>query len=175
MADTSLATTGHSVLPLREIASAAGGTHPAILKQFGSRLGFLAALASLQWQRATALLDQADDTPLALALAGVEFAIDNPDRFRLMYDPALWQAVGEAGRHSTRVGQELRAFELARDENYLRFLAAMGSDVTELEVRKVTALLTGLCFEFVNERLYDGDKQLQLAHAEELLRSVIDG
>lgn len=169
-AEAALSVVGHPRLVLRSIAQAAGGTHPAILKQFGSQLGFMAALAARQWARANARLEAAGKDVLSVAMADITFAVDHPAEFRVMYDHEIWTRATETARSGPpREQLALQLVESARDRNFEILVAAFPPDHDPLTVRLVAALLTGLSFEFANERLYQGHRKKQLAHAKELL------
>jgi hypothetical protein len=173
-ADAELATQPHAVLSLGAAAAACGARAPSLHKAFGSHAGFLATLAALQWERATKAVRAAGPTPLERALADIEFAIDNPHRFRLMYEGQLWSMVTDpAYEGPTREREGLEAMERYRDENFEVLQETISDDPNDPKVRLVAALLTGLSFEFVNERLFRGDREMQLKHAEELLGRVL--
>lgn len=173
-ADRMLTESGHDTISLRDIAAAAGGTHPAVLKQFGSQLGFMAELAARQWYLASAALEASDSSPMGMALADIEYSTRHPHRFRLMYDPHLWDRLTDPERHSPgRERLALERMEGARDANYLVLEQAMSDAGLGNRTRLVASLLTGLAFEFVNERLFDGDIDKQLAHARDLLGMVV--
>lgn len=174
-ADRALGKRPHQELTLGLVAGEIGGTPPTLHTAHGSLIGFHARLAALQWERANAALDASPRTPMGLAMADIEFAIDNPNRFLLMYDPKLWRrqsdkALGKAPARERAALQEMAA---ERNDNYRRFDYALGGKGKESRTRLVTSLLTGLCFEFVCERLFQGDRERQLAHAKELLQMVL--
>lgn len=169
-AERMLPTVGHTGLVLRAVAAKAKCSHAAILKQFGSQVGFLATLAAHQWERATEALAAVDQDIISVAMADIAFAIDHPAEFRLMYDHELWsQVMARDAERPVRERKALEQLELARDANYELVLEAFQTERDPLRVRLVASLLTGLSFEFVNERLYQGDRERQLAHARELL------
>lgn len=172
-ADAELAGRPHSELTLGVVAKACGKQPPSLHKAFGSHIGFLATLAAMQWERATAAAQGSGTTPMDLALGDIRFAIEHPHRFRLMYEGALWSiATDPAHQGPEREREGLEAMERYRDANYTLFEGVMQGR-SEREVRLVAALLTGLSFEFVNERLFDGKHEEQLAHARELLAMVL--
>ncbi|MGO2751284.1 MAG: TetR/AcrR family transcriptional regulator [Pseudoclavibacter sp.] len=86
----------HSSISLRELAREAGVSHNAPYHHFGDKNGLFKRLGEVSMQR---LVDQfsAADAPgldarnraLALAVAYVEFAVDNPHAFALIYDPEV--------------------------------------------------------------------------------------
>jgi len=174
-AEGALPMLGHHRLVLRSIAKAVGVTHPAILKQFGSQNGFLAALAARQWERANERLQTVGDDVLSVAMADIGFAIEHPAEFRLMYDHEIWFCATSTHKvGSPREQLALRLLEEARNRNYLHVMATFQRDYDPLTVRLVAALVTGLSFEFVNERLYQGDVHQQLKHAKQLLQLALN-
>jgi hypothetical protein len=173
-ADAELATQPHAALSLGVVAAACGARGPSLHKAFGSHAGFLATLAAMQWERATVAARAAGSDPLEIALADIAFAIDHPHRFRLMYDGALWTMVTDPAYDGPpREREALAALERYRDENFALLQESLADDPDPLRVRMVAALLTGLSFEFVNERLYQGDREQQLAHARERVGRVV--
>lgn len=173
-ADQMLDASGHDMLSLRDIAAAAAGTHPAILKQFGSQVGFLAELAARQWDHLAAAMPVGGTDVVAVVLADIAYAIDHPHRFRLMYSDVLWNKRTDPNyRGNAREHLALERMEVARDANFLTLETAMREAGQAKRTRLVAALLTGLSFEFVNERLFQGDRARQLAHAEELVGMVL--
>lgn len=173
-AERMLPTTGHHGLLLRAVAAEAGYSHAAIIKQFGSQVGFLAALAARQWDRATAAVAAVPQEILAVAMADITFAVDHPAAFRLMYEHELWQRVNARdAERPVREQAALAMLEEARNTNYGAVSAAFAQERDQLRVRLVASLLTGLSFEFVNEGLYQGHRAEQLDHAEKLLKLAL--
>jgi AcrR family transcriptional regulator len=91
-----LAQKPHSSISLRELAREADVSHNAPYHHFGDKTGLFKRLGEVSMQR---LVDQflAADAPgldsqeraLALGAAYVEFAVDNPHAFTLIYDPEV--------------------------------------------------------------------------------------
>ncbi|MDN4641812.1 TetR/AcrR family transcriptional regulator [Agreia sp. PsM10] len=92
-------TTGHTELSLREVARVAGVSHNAPYHHFGDRTALLKRLSERSMAE---LLDsltraQADlaptDSPrahlVAVGAAYIEYAARYPERFRIIYDPAV--------------------------------------------------------------------------------------
>lgn len=94
-----LRTTGHPELSLREVARVAGVSHSAPYHHFGDRTALLKRLSERSMAE---LLDSlvaaqaqasADDSPrarlVAIGFAYVQYASEFPERFRIIYDPAV--------------------------------------------------------------------------------------
>jgi AcrR family transcriptional regulator len=91
-----LETQSASELSLREVARQAGVSHNAPYHHYGDRAGLLTSLAVramselLEVQRAAALHD---DEPigqlLAIGLAYVNYAVEHPNAFALIFDPEM--------------------------------------------------------------------------------------
>jgi len=95
---------GVSALTLRGVARRAGVSHAAPAHHFGDLLGLLRALAdesfeALRAHMRAAMRDAADpgDALRRSGVAYVEFATQNPGRFRAMFHPAI---VHQSGRPS---------------------------------------------------------------------------
>lgn len=175
-ADKELKRAPHSTFTLGALARACGKKVPSVHKAFGNHLEFLATLAAMQWERFETALRQSDGTPMGVALAAVAFAVDHANRFGLMYDPALWRGVD--GEEETDVSSATRAdgfalLKRARDNAFTQVEHAIAPVFGDLRVRLIASLVTGLSFEFAYERLFDGDRAKQLAHAEELIGMVL--
>lgn len=169
-----LQTEPHQALTFPCIANIVGSHAPSLYRAFGSPTGFLALLAARQWERATAAIDGGDGSPLGVALADVSFAIHNPHRFSLLYASDLWHAaLDDAIPKHAKERTALETMVAARNEHYVRFHYALGGTANENRIRLVASLVTGLSFEFINEKLFQGNRERQLGHAEELLRMVL--
>lgn len=177
-ADARLSERGHAELTFGMMAKdeAVLGTPPSLHKAFGSHAGFLAALAARQWERATEAVLAVQGGILELALADIAFAIDHPHRFRLMYEASLWSLVTAADYSGPeREHEALRQLEALRDRNYECFAKVLEPIAGEDGVRLIAALVTGLSFEFVNERHLSQSREEQLGHAAGLLRLALRG
>ncbi|KJC63963.1 TetR/AcrR family transcriptional regulator [Agreia bicolorata] len=94
-----LRTTGHTDLSLREIARTAGVSHNAPYHHFGDRTALLKRLSerSMSELLDALLAAQASADPeqsarahlVALGTAYVRYAAEYPERFRVIYDPAV--------------------------------------------------------------------------------------
>jgi len=116
---------GVSALTLRGVARRAGVSHAAPAHHFGDLLGLLRALAdeSFEALRAhmLAAMRDAPDAATALRRSGiayVEFATQNPGRFRAMFHPAIVDQSGrpsaaEAGAYDVLLGG-IRALNAGR-------------------------------------------------------------
>jgi AcrR family transcriptional regulator len=95
-----LAERGVAAFTLREVARRAGVSHAAPSHHFGDRGGLVRAivaesftlLGSALAEAASAAGDDPIDRIAAMGLAYVDFALDNPERYRLMFRTELSQA-----------------------------------------------------------------------------------
>src|ERR671919_1570106 len=95
-----LAERGVDGFTLREVARRAGVSHAAPSHHFGDRGGLIRAIVAesfeLLGEGLAAAASGAGDDPIhriaAMGLAYVEFALDNPERYRLMFRTELSQA-----------------------------------------------------------------------------------
>lgn len=175
-ADRRLEKFAHSGLTLAKVAKICGKSVPAAHKAFGSHLEFLASLSAMQWERFANSIQSSDGSALGVALAAVAFAIAHPHRFWLMYEPAVWAQVEhitalERSQEHTENGFVL--VERERDTAFALVTMAVDPHLGATKVRLIASLVTGLSFEYANERLYKGDRAQQMAEAEELLRMVL--
>jgi AcrR family transcriptional regulator len=104
-----IAERGPSGLSLRELARRAGVSHAAPTHHFGDKRGLLTAVAAEGYERLGATLRraQANGGFLEVGLAYLQFAIDQPAHFDVMFQPDLYDAddpaVVDARAASTRV------------------------------------------------------------------------
>src|SRR5918992_356002 len=94
-----LADRGVEGFTLREVARRAGVSHAAPSHHFGDRGGLVRAIVAESFDllgsrlaEASASGDDPMDRIAAMGLAYVEFALDNPERYRLMFRTELSQA-----------------------------------------------------------------------------------
>ena len=94
-----LAERGIEGFTLREVARRAGVSHAAPSHHFGDRAGLVRAIVAESFEllgsrlaEASAAGDDPMDRIAAMGLAYVEFALDNPERYRLMFRTELSQA-----------------------------------------------------------------------------------
>ncbi|HYJ54360.1 MAG TPA: TetR/AcrR family transcriptional regulator [Mycobacterium sp.] len=80
---------GADRVSLRELARAAGVSHAAPTHHFGDRRGLFTALAAQGWRKLAAALAQARPEFGDAALAYVQFAIDHPGHYEVMFDRSL--------------------------------------------------------------------------------------
>ena len=80
---------GADGVSLRELARAAGVSHAAPTHHFGDRRGLFTALAAQGWRKLAAALAQARPEFGDAALAYVQFAIDHPGHYEVMFDRSL--------------------------------------------------------------------------------------
>jgi AcrR family transcriptional regulator len=75
---------------LRELAREAGVSHAAPAHHFGDKAGLLTAIATEGYERlGAALRTHVDEGFLAVGLAYVQFAVEHPAHFEVMYRPDL--------------------------------------------------------------------------------------
>jgi AcrR family transcriptional regulator len=95
-----IARRGAAALSLRELAAAAGVSHGAPAHHFRDKAGLLTAVAAEGFDLLAVRLvaareggagDAGDDRFLAVGLAYVAFATEQPAHFQVMYDPALYR------------------------------------------------------------------------------------
>ena len=103
-----IAESGGPHFSLRELAKEVGTTHAAVYRHFADRSALLDALTASGFARLSSYqqreLDKADPEPLeqlvALALAYVRFAIENPGFFALLFNARPDEATADSGRDS---------------------------------------------------------------------------
>jgi AcrR family transcriptional regulator len=96
-----LAEGGPAVLSLREVARRAGVSHAAPYRHFDDRAALLSALAEHAFVELEQRLVASDRSLEALGRAYLEFALDHPERFRLMFDgEARSQSVDRAAERA---------------------------------------------------------------------------
>ena len=83
---------GVAALTLRGLATASGVSHAAPAHHFGDKAGLLTALATEGFTRLGDALEAAGGDFLETGLAYVRFARDDPARFEVMFQPALYHA-----------------------------------------------------------------------------------
>ncbi len=84
-----VAARGADGVSLRELARAAGVSHAAPAHHFVDRRGLFTALAAQGWRKLAAALAQARPEFGDAALAYVQFAIDHPGHYEVMFDRSL--------------------------------------------------------------------------------------
>lgn len=91
-----LAQKAHTSISLRELAREADVSHNAPYHHFGDKAGLFKRLGEVSMQRLVDQFAAADEPGLdpgeravALGVAYVEFAVDNPHAFTLIYDPQV--------------------------------------------------------------------------------------
>lgn len=91
-----LAQKSHATMSLRELAREAGVSHNAPYHHFGDKAGLFKRLGEVSMQRLVNAVGAADaprvapqERALELAVAYVEFAVDHPHAFTLIYDPEV--------------------------------------------------------------------------------------
>jgi AcrR family transcriptional regulator len=85
-----IADRGVAALTLRGLATASGVSHAAPAHHFGDKAGLLTALATEGFTRLGDALEAAGGDFLETGLAYVRFARDDPARFEVMFQPALY-------------------------------------------------------------------------------------
>src|SRR3954468_1172678 len=85
---------GATTLSLRDVARRAGVSHAAPAHHFGDKRGLLTAIAVEGFELQAAALRDAhgDGAFLDAGLAYIEFAVDHPAHFAVMYRPDLYRA-----------------------------------------------------------------------------------
>lgn len=166
-----IAKDGISALSLRELARNAGVSHGAPAHHFGDRKGLITALAiaghNLLIENLKEALSNSPDDPKqrlrAVGIAYVQFAVDNPAYFEVMFkpelhrkgDPELEHTFGKARRFlsealastgDVRLGQrkeiaELRAWALAHGLASLLLNGSISSDGDASDISKIGALV----------------------------------
>lgn len=94
-AAASVQTVGPAQVSLRELARRAGVSHAAPAHHFGDKRGLFTALAAAGFRMLHQRTSQTLDRPNALIEAGrcyVEFALDHPGHFAVMFDVSLLNA-----------------------------------------------------------------------------------
>jgi AcrR family transcriptional regulator len=190
----------HTELTLRGLAAAVSEegvpvTHTAAAAHFGSMAGLLAALATDGWAELQEALDTGGGELRELSRSYVEFALTQPNRFRLMYDSHLWLLVNQeptsAGDPVQRMTQRwLEEMEAGRNACYLLFVEAVSrgqragtlqpGDASVL-ARMVAALSHGIAMECIDENLHvhlsssAAQQSARLAEAGALVELAIKG
>jgi len=80
---------GADGVSLRELARAAGVSHAAPAHHFTDRRGVFTALAAQGWRMLAAALAEARPEFIDAAQAYVEFAVENPGHYQVMFDRSL--------------------------------------------------------------------------------------
>jgi AcrR family transcriptional regulator len=80
---------GADGISLRELARAAGVSHAAPAHHFTDRRGLFTALAAEGWRKLAAALADARPDFTDAALAYVQFALDHPGHYAVMFDRSL--------------------------------------------------------------------------------------
>ncbi|MFD3943702.1 TetR/AcrR family transcriptional regulator [Streptomyces sp. NPDC058579] len=94
---------------LRELARRAGVSHAAPAHHFGDKTGVLTAIATDGFTLLADALEAAEQDFLAAGLAYVDFAVNHPVHFAVMFQPSLYAADDEALQQAeTRAGDVLR-------------------------------------------------------------------
>ena len=191
--DELLASRSHDSFRIRELASLVpekpgGVSHTAVFGHYSSMPDYLTALAARWWSFLGEELrfDSSDDTPIEIALRYVQFALENPHAFRLMYDAALW----EPSRGGRIAEARFEALRQQRDGCFEQFALSvrsaswgqtLSSDAVIRAARLFAALSHGLAMEFLDEQLFghvNGPverRRSQLRHARELLELAQQG
>jgi len=103
-----VAARGADGVSLRELARAAGVSHAAPAHHFVDRRGLFTALAAQGWRKLAAALAQARPEFGDAALAYVQFAIDHPGHYEVMFDKSLYDDTdAELVAASSAAGAEL--------------------------------------------------------------------
>ena len=91
-----LAQKSHASMSLRELAREAGVSHNAPYHHFGDKAGLFKRLGEVSMQHLVHAVSSADapgaapqERALALTVAYVEFAVEHPHAFTLIYDPEV--------------------------------------------------------------------------------------
>lgn len=121
-----LAVEGLPALSLRRVAARAGVSHSAPYAHFADKQALIAAISTAGFQRLNDRLDAAVDRPepparrlFALSKAYLDFALENPSLFKLMFSGALERETDYAefvavSRHSfQRLVEEVRICQQA--------------------------------------------------------------
>ncbi|MGW2014415.1 TetR/AcrR family transcriptional regulator [Streptomyces sp. NPDC001927] len=94
---------------LRELARRAGVSHAAPAHHFGDKTGVLTAIATDGFTLLGDALEAAESDFLAAGLSYVDFAVNHPVHFAVMFQPSLYRADDEALQQAeTRAGDALR-------------------------------------------------------------------
>ncbi|MCZ0728477.1 TetR/AcrR family transcriptional regulator [Mycolicibacterium iranicum] len=80
---------GADGVSLRELARAAGVSHAAPAHHFTDRRGLFSALAAQGWRMLAAALAESRPEFLDAALAYVQFAVEHPGHYEVMFDRSL--------------------------------------------------------------------------------------
>lgn len=202
-----LDTRAHTELTLRGLAAAVSEegvsvTHTAAAAHFGSMAGLLAAMAAEGWSELRESLNAEGENLLDLSRGYVAFALQQSNRFRLMYDNRLWRLVHQLSTAEDNAGERkrqevglkerrwLEEMEAGRNACYLLFVEAVGrgqragtlraGNASEL-ARLVAALSHGLAMEFVDEDLHGqlagktAQRKARLDEAGTLVKLAIEG
>lgn len=161
---------GESALTLRQVARRAGVSHAAPYRHFKDRAALVSAVASEGFRRlATALQEAAVDLPpgpkslTALGVAYVQFALDHPGHFRVMFSS---EARSEETATSSRgaFAQLSQVLEAGQAAQLFR------PDKTETKTLTAWCLVHGLAM-----LLNDGRIDVQGAPAIEALTRQVTG
>jgi AcrR family transcriptional regulator len=128
---------------LREVARRAGVSHNAPYNHFGDKQDLLVAVAAAGFEGlrdrmhgAIAGIDAADTALLACGRAYVEFALENPALYRLMFGPALAKAKGGRPAAARKAGADAKAVlaEIILRGAYSGVFAVLPADQREQEM-----------------------------------------
>lgn len=160
-AEDELAEHGIAAASLRRVAERAGVSHTAVGKRFGDKAGLLAAVAAEGFRLLGDALAAAAPDMRSMGRAYVQFAVDRPALFTVMFQPAVYRshdpAVVAARSHATstlRAGVGQRGGDVTADAaigawafvHGLASLAlggALDGDLLALYERAVDAVFTG--------------------------------
>jgi AcrR family transcriptional regulator len=113
---------GADGISLRELARAAGVSHAAPAHHFTDRRGLFTALAAEGWRKLAAALADARPDFTAAALAYVQFALDHPGHYAVMFDHSLV----DPGNPELIAAQDAAGAELAQGVGTLDDARAKG-------------------------------------------------
>jgi AcrR family transcriptional regulator len=101
---------GADGISLRELARAAGVSHAAPAHHFTDRRGLFTALAAEGWRKLATALDAARPEFIDAARAYVNFALENPGHYAVMFDRSLV----DPDNQELRAARDAAGAELAR-------------------------------------------------------------
>ena len=133
---------------LREVARRAGVSHNAPYSHFAEKQDLLAAVAAAGFEvlrdrmrSAVAGLQAADAALIASGRAYVDFALENPARYRLMFGPELAKAAGGRPAEARAAGDEARAvlIDIIRAGARSGVFAIPSDDPRDIEIAVLSA------------------------------------